>query len=101
MSTTPTERVDEKLFNSTEHPVSWFRDNYKSGTLRIKPPYQRKPVWSPKQKCRLIESILLGMPIPEIYIQHTVTGDEDDTSFAVVDGQQRIRTLVQFIGVEN
>jgi len=100
MSTTPTERVDDKLFNSTEHPVSWFRDNYRSGALRIKPPYQRKPVWSPKQKCRLIESILLGMPIPEIYIQHTVIGDEDETSFAVVDGQQRIRTLVQFIGVE-
>ena len=101
MTTTPSERVDEKLFNSTEHPVSWFRDNYKSGSLRIKPPYQRKPVWSPKQKCSLIESILLGMPIPEIFVQHTVSGDADDTAFAVVDGQQRIRTLVQFIGVEN
>lgn len=100
MSTTPVERVDEKLYNSTEHPVSWFRDYYKAESLRIKPPYQRKPVWSPKQKCRLIESILLGMPIPEIYIQHTVTGEDDTTSFAVVDGQQRIRTLIQFIGIE-
>lgn len=100
MTSAVLERIDQNLYNSSEHPVSWFRDEYKSGALIIKPPYQRNPVWNPKQRCHLIESILLGLPIPEIYIQHSLSTD-DETSFAVVDGQQRIRTLLQFIGVEH
>jgi hypothetical protein len=86
-------------FNSTEQTISWFRDRYRDGSLKIKPPYQRKPVWTAKQKSYLIESILLQLPVPEIYIQQSVS-EEGDTTFAVVDGQQRIRTVLQFIGSE-
>jgi hypothetical protein len=52
-----------------------------------------------KQKCYLIESILLGFPVPEIYV-HNMTSPEGETSFAIVDGQQRIRAVLQFIGAE-
>ena len=86
-------------FSSSVEAVSWFRDRYNEGTLKIKPPYQRKPVWSAKQKCYLIESILLGLPVPEIYIQQTTT-PEGVTTYAIIDGQQRIRTVLQFIGSE-
>lgn len=86
-------------YNSTELLTTWFRDQYREGTLVIKPPYQRNPVWAARQKCYLIESILLGLPIPEIYIQQT-TSAEGETSFAIVDGQQRVRTVLQFIGSE-
>jgi len=87
-------------FESTIHPVSWFRDRYRDGTLEIKPPYQRMPVWTIKQKCYLIETILLDLPIPEIYVQKT-TSTEGDTTYAIVDGQQRIRSVLQFIGSES
>ncbi len=89
-------------FNSTEQSVIWFRDRYNSGELILKPPYQRKPVWSIKQKCALIESILLGLPIPELYIQHTVEfiDGQDKSVYALVDGQQRIRTVLQFLGID-
>jgi hypothetical protein len=87
-------------YSSSEQMVTWFRDEYRKGTLTIKPPYQRKPVWGARQKCYLIESILLGMPIPEIYIQRVVSSD-GDVQFALVDGQQRIRTVLQFIGAES
>ena len=86
-------------FTSSVQPLSWFRDRYRDGTLTIKPPYQRKPVWAARQKCSLIESILLRLPIPEIYIQQT-TSPEGDTSYAIVDGQQRIRSVLQFVGSE-
>jgi Protein of unknown function DUF262 len=86
-------------YNATEHPLSWFRDRYRDNTLKIKPPYQRKPVWAARQKCYLIESILMGLPVPEIYIQQT-TSPEGETTYAIVDGQQRIRTVLQFIGSE-
>jgi len=91
-------------FNSTEQNVIWFRDRYNEGQLVLKPPFQRQPVWSEKQKHVLIESILLGLPIPEIYIQHIVEVDEqteqERSVYAVVDGQQRIRSVLQFLGVD-
>lgn len=87
-------------FSSTEHPLTWFRDEYRNGALDIRPPYQRAPVWAERQKNALIESVLLRLPIPEVYIQQTV--DEDgETTHAVVDGQQRIRSILQFVGVDD
>ncbi len=87
------------LFNSSEQTVGWFKDRYIEGTLSIRPPYQRKPIWSAKQKCYLVESILLGLPVPEIYIQQSISG-EGKSTYAIVDGQQRIRSVLQFVGSE-
>jgi hypothetical protein len=85
---------------SQPQAISWFRQHYIGGRLELRPPFQRKPVWSSKQRCSLIESILLDIPLPEIYVQ--VTQNEDgDTSYRVVDGQQRLRTILQFVGVED
>ena len=86
-------------FSSTEHPISWFRDRYREGSLVIKPPYQRKPVWADRQKSSLIESVLMQLPVPEVFIQQSTTSD-GETTYAVVDGQQRIRTFLQFVGAE-
>lgn len=86
-------------FNSTQHPLSWFRDRYLDQSLVIKPPFQRKPVWAARQKCFLIESILQHLPVPEVYIQMTTTAD-GSTTYGVVDGQQRIRSILQFVGAE-
>jgi hypothetical protein len=41
----------------------------------------------------------MGLPIPEVFVQQT-TSPEGDTTYAVVDGQQRIRTFLQFVGAE-
>ncbi len=89
-------------FNSSEQAVIWFRDRYNADELVLKPPYQRKPVWTAKQKCALIESILMGYPIPELYVQHAVKQDHggEQSEYGVVDGQQRIRTILQFIGID-
>ncbi len=86
-------------FTHSSHPITWFRDRYREGTLVIKPAFQRKPVWAARQKCYLIESILLDLPIPEIYVQRIVSA-AGDTTYAVVDGQQRVRAVLQFLGAE-
>ena len=86
-------------FSSTEHPISWFRDRYLDGNLDLRPPYQRKPVWADRQRCSLIETILMDLPVPELFIQMTTTA-KGDTTYAIVDGQQRIRTVLQFVGAE-
>jgi hypothetical protein len=86
-------------YNSSEQTIGWFKDRYLEGNLEIKPPYQRRPVWAPRQKSNLVESILLGLPVPEIYI-HSTTSAEGATHYAVVDGQQRVRSVLQFVGID-
>lgn len=85
-------------FESGTQTISWFQKEYKEGTITLRPPFQRKPVWAARQKCYLIESILYGMPVPEIFVHETTTAD-GETLHAVVDGQQRIRTVLQFLGL--
>lgn len=85
--------------SSQPQSISWFQKQYRDGNLVLRPPFQRKPVWTDKQRCALIESILMNIPIPEVYVQ--VTADQaGEQLFAVVDGQQRLRTILQFIGLE-
>jgi len=86
--------------SSHAQTISWFQDRYRTGHLEIRPPFQRKFVWTDKQRSALIESILMDIPIPEVYVQ--VSQEEDGTEqFGIVDGQQRLRTILQFVGVEN
>jgi len=86
-------------YSAGEQTIAWFKDRYLEGSLEIRPPYQRRPVWALRQKSNLIESILMGLPIPEIYV-HTFTSETGKTTYAVVDGQQRVRTILQFIGLD-
>jgi len=82
--------------NTTNYKISWLKQIYDSGKLIIKPPYQRNPVWVNRQKSYLIDSILRGYPIPEIYIQEIVS-PEGDTTYIIIDGQQRIRSVLDYI----
>lgn len=56
------------------------------------PSYQRNFVWDNKRQAKFIESIILGIPIPYIF-----TADVDNGRLEVVDGSQRLRTIVNFI----
>ncbi len=86
--------------SSRPQAIAWFQEHYKAGRLELRPPFQRKPVWTDKQRSALIESILMDVPIPEVYVQ--VTQDTDGSEkFGVVDGQQRLRTILQFVGLES
>ena len=55
------------------------------------PPFQRGFVWTHPQSSKLIESFLLGLPVPEIF-----TYKEPDDTLLVIDGQQRLRTICGF-----
>lgn len=85
-----------KYLNTTHRKVSWFNKVFQSGELKMKPPFQRNPVWTNKQKGYLIDTILRGYPIPELYMQEIVDA-KGETEFIVVDGQQRIRACLDFI----
>ncbi len=63
------------------------------GELVISPPYQRLYRWEDEQKSRFIESILLNVPIPPIFVFTTADG-----KWELVDGLQRVSTCLQFMG---
>jgi hypothetical protein len=79
--------------------VSWFYGEFQKSTLQLQPKYQRNPIWSIGQKCFLIDSLISGCPIPQVYINIKTrgTGKDKKTLYDVVDGQQRLRAILEFI----
>lgn len=67
---------------------------YENNEIDIHPEFQRYYRWSDTQKTKLIESILLGIPIPPIFVHQRTDGVWD-----VVDGLQRLSTIYQFQGI--
>ncbi|NEQ45074.1 MAG: DUF262 domain-containing protein [Leptolyngbya sp. SIOISBB] len=67
---------------------------YKDGELRLRPDFQRFFRWSPEQKSKLLESFLLGIPIPSIFVHQRLDGVWD-----VVDGLQRLSTIFEIMGI--
>src|ERR1039457_4674894 len=67
---------------------------YRDGELDIHPEFQRFFRWSDVQKSKFIESILLGIPIPSIFV-----AQRDDGVWDVVDGVQRLSTIFEFTGI--
>ena len=63
--------------------------------IKLDPDFQRQAVWSIKQKSELIESILMGIPLPLIYVK-----EDDRGVYIIVDGRQRLTTLFQFMNHE-
>ena len=61
-----------------------------SGIVKI-PGFQRNYVWDLKRASKLIESLLIGVPIPQIFLY-----EEKKNSFLVIDGQQRLMTIYYF-----
>lgn len=85
-----------KEIKTDGYPVSigeWI-SMYEKKELDIHPEFQRFYRWSISQKTSLIESILLGIPLPPIFVSQRADGVWD-----VVDGLQRLSTIFQFIGI--
>ena len=74
--------------------ISTLREKSDKGHLILQPHYQREYVWKlkPELPSRLIESILLEIPIPPIYL-----GKMQGPGLEVIDGQQRLTTLIDFV----
>jgi len=66
---------------------------YREGELIVRPEFQRFYRWSPVQKSRLIESILLGIPLPSIFVSQETEG-----KWELVDGLQRVSTILELQG---
>lgn len=90
--------VDTELdVTRTIYRVSDFLSWQRAGTLDMRPPFQRLSVWSPKAKSFLIDTLLRGYPVPLIFLQEGTNPETYEPTRRVVDGQQRLRTIIGFV----
>ena len=82
----------------TQFKVSDFINWARNGELNLSPSFQRRSVWSLGAKSYLLDSILRGLPIPPLILRELPPDIKTFKSIReVVDGQQRIRTVLSFI----
>lgn len=74
-----------------DYPVDGLVRRIQDGDIHV-PDFQRGYVWTPKKASRFIESLLLGLPVPGIFLSR----ESDSNRLLVIDGQQRLRTLQWF-----
>ncbi len=82
--------VENKPFS-----ISTIMELIKDGDLEVTPNFQRHFVWDRTRQSKLIESILLGLPLPSIYLSQY-----SDGRLTIVDGLQRITTIQRFMNDE-
>ena len=83
---------DDIKVRNDKIPITLLSKMIHDGDLILNPDFQRNLVWDRKQKSRLIESILLRIPLPMFYFS-----EDKDGKLIVVDGLQRINTIYEFM----
>lgn len=79
-------------YDTMQRKVKDLLSDYSTGDLDPRPSFQRGYVWDKARASKLIESILLNVPLPLIY-----TAEEQDQREVVIDGQQRLLSVFGFI----
>ncbi|MDX2305176.1 MAG: DUF262 domain-containing protein [Microscillaceae bacterium] len=91
----------KKIENIIRYDRNWtietIFNQIENGNIDLNPKFQRRNAWDDEKKNRLIESIFLNYPIPEIVLAEHPTKRQ---SFIVIDGKQRLLTLIGFINSE-
>ena len=82
-------------YDTKEYPTEVIIQKYQKDQIFV-PTYQRKFVWTNKQRSRFIESVFLGVPIMPFLV--SISGEEAELE--IIDGSQRIRTLVEYCSNE-
>src|SRR5229473_8100982 len=91
----------EKMYDEGENRVTQERNDFMLPQIRdfvrekkwlnLRPEYQRRLVWDPKKKSLFIESLLMNIPVPPVFLYET-----DLNRYEVMDGQQRLNTILDF-----
>jgi hypothetical protein len=80
----------------TDWTAATLIDQLKRGNIKLDPIFQRRDAWTASRKSRFIESIVLGLPIPQLVLAEA---KDEKGSFLVIDGKQRLLSLQRFAGI--
>ncbi len=78
-------------FDTRDFPVETIVSRFGADNFFV-PPYQREFVWNETDQSQFVESVIMGLPIPMMFL-----GETPDGTFEIVDGAQRIQTLDSFV----
>ena len=88
---------DSTVTWSTDWTVATIVDQLSRGRFDLEPAFQRRDVWSDVKRSRFVESLLLGIPVPQIILAER---KNSRGRFIVLDGKQRLRSLQRFAGLD-
>jgi hypothetical protein len=75
--------------------ITWLLDLHQNKQLDLNPPYQRRSVWTRKDKQFFLDTIFRNYPSPAIFLHKTIN-DSGKATYHVVDGKQRTQTILDF-----
>jgi len=89
------EKISKTVVYGTDWTTETLKNQIRSGNIVLNPKFQRRDAWDISRKSRLIESLILGIPVPNI-----VLAEEKKArgKFIVLDGKQRLLSILQFFG---
>lgn len=84
------------IVSGTDWTADTIISQLDKGNINLDPTFQRRDAWTQSRKSKFIESIVLGLPIPQLVLAES---HESKGTFIVIDGKQRLLSLQQFAGI--
>jgi len=87
--------VSQAVVSSTDWTTQTILVQLVQGNITLNPRFQRRDAWTRPRKSRFVESLMLGLPVPQIVLAER---QESRGKYIVLDGKQRLLSLLQFMG---
>jgi len=87
-----------EIKDTRAYSINDFINWYEKNEMQLSPKYQRNAVWNHNAKSYLIDTIIRGYPIPQVFLRQTIDTNTRKTTREIIDGQQRLRSIIEFIG---
>jgi hypothetical protein len=86
-------QISQAVLSATDWTTETILSQIDKGNILLNPKFQRREAWDQKRKSRFIESLFLGLPIPQIVLAES---KDKKGSYIVIDGKQRLISIRQF-----
>ena len=86
-----------KNFDTRTYSINDFLEWSHNGQLELSPKFQRRSVWTDTARSYLMDTIISGKPMPKVFIRQKLNPQTRKSIREVVDGQQRLRTILSFM----
>jgi hypothetical protein len=92
------QRLNEAVVAATDWTSETIIRQLDRGNINLNPAFQRRDAWTPSRKSKFIESLILGLPIPQLVLAESKS---QKGSYVIIDGKQRLLSLRQFAAKSN
>lgn len=92
----PAQNFNQAVVHATDWTTETVVSQLRRGNIALNPRFQRRDAWTTQQKSRFIESLIMGLPVPQIVLAES-KGERG--KYLVLDGKQRLLSLLQFAGL--